>query len=134
MRIKNWENFQHYKTGRGAPPWIKLYRDLLNDKEWHLLDANAAKFLVSVWILAAEYDGTLPDIETIAFRLRCDSKVIAKHIKACSHWIISDNENMLATCYQSATPVTETETETEKEERQRHILVVFDYWKTVMGS
>ena len=115
MRIKNWENFQHYKSGRGAPPWIKLYRGLLNDKEWHLLDASAAKFLVSVWILAAEYDGMLPDIETIAFRLRCDSKVIAKHIKACSHWIIADSDAMLATCYQSATPETETETYTETE-------------------
>ena len=134
MRVKNWENFQHYKTGRGAPPWIKLYRGLLNDKEWFSLEPAAAKFLISVWILAAETDGELPDMDTIAFRLRCDSKMIAKHIKACSHWIIDDSNDMLATCYQDATPETETETETDKRQRQRHILVVFDYWKSTMNT
>lgn len=114
LTIKNWDKFQHYKSGRGAPPWIKLHRCLLNDKEWHSLDSGAAKFLISVWMLAAEYDGKLPDIETLAFRLRCDSNLIAKYLHLCSHWIISDASEMLASCYQVATPDTETETETEK--------------------
>lgn len=109
LRIKNWESFQHYKTGRGAPPWIKLYRGLLNDKEWFSLDPVSAKLLVSVWVLVAETDGFLPDSDTLAFRLRTDSKTIAKFISDCSHWIISDDSDLLANCYQVATPETETD-------------------------
>ena len=29
MRIKNWNRFQHFKDRK--PPWIKLYRDILDD-------------------------------------------------------------------------------------------------------
>lgn len=112
--IRNWSEFQHYQTGRGAPPWIKLYRKLLNDKEWFSLPADAAKTLVNLWLLAAETNGQLPDIETIAFRLRIDSKLLAKHLSLCSHWISDDASNVLAECKQFATPDTETDTETEK--------------------
>lgn len=110
-KIKNWDKFQHYKSGRGAPPWIKLYRELLNDKEWFALDPVAAKFMVSLWILCAETDGELPDSETLAFRLRLDSKTVENCISLCSHWIISDASNVLAGRYQLATPETETETD-----------------------
>lgn len=104
IRIKNWEKFQHYQTGRGTPPWVKLYRDLLNDKEWFKLDGDCSKFLINCWLIAAENNGNLPDIETIAWRLRLDSKLIAKMLSACQHWIISDASTMLADCYQVATP------------------------------
>jgi hypothetical protein len=114
-RIKDWTKFQHYKTGRGAPPWIKLYRDLLNDRDWFLLEPEAAKFLISCWLIAAENDGVLPDSETLAFRLRLASKETIKLLNLCNHWIIKDDSSVLADCYQVATPYTETETETEKE-------------------
>ena len=35
LRIKNWAEFQHYRTRR--PPWIKLHRGLLDDYAWHCL-------------------------------------------------------------------------------------------------
>ena len=35
-RIKGWVKFQHFKDRR--PPWIKLYRDILEDPDWHDLD------------------------------------------------------------------------------------------------
>lgn len=118
FQIKNWSQFQHYKSGRGAPPWIKLYRDLLNDPEWFDLPADAAKFLVSCWILAAETDGILPASKTIAFRLRLDSKQVDKFLSLCNHWIIQDASNMLARRYQVATPETETETDTDTEKEK----------------
>ena len=114
-QIKNWSQFQHYKSGRGAPPWIKLYRDLLNDPEWFDLPPEAAKFLVSCWILAAETDGVLPASKTIAFRLRLDSKQVDKFLSLCNHWIIQDASTLLARRYQVAIPETETETETDRE-------------------
>ena len=114
LSIKNWTKFQHYQTGRGAPPWIKLYRDLLNDRNWHLLEPEAAKFLVSCWLIASENEGNLPNIETLAFRLRLASKEVVKLISLCNNWIISDDSNVLAERYQHATPETETDTETDK--------------------
>lgn len=113
LRIKNWEKFQHYQHGRGAPPWVKIYRGLLNDKDWFALPGDAAKTLINLWLLAAEHEGELPDSDTLAFRLRLDSKVLAQHLIACSGWLIDDDSTLLATCYQLATPETETETETE---------------------
>lgn len=115
--IKDWHKFQHYKTGRGAPPWIKLYRDLLNDRDWFLLEPDAAKFLVSCWIIAAEKDGVLPDSDMLAFRLRLASKETVRLLNLCKHWILSDASDLLANCYQLATP--ETETETEKKESKK---------------
>jgi hypothetical protein len=116
-RIKNWDKFQHYKTGRGAPPWIKLYRDLLNDRHWFALEPEAAKFLVSCWLIAAENDGALPDSDTLAFRLRLASKKVVELLTLCNHWIIQDASTMLAERYQVAIPETETETETDKRKR-----------------
>jgi len=113
MRIKDWNKFQHYKTGRGAPPWIKLYRDLLNDPAWFELPPDAAKFLISCWLIAAENDGHLPDSKTLAFRYRVASKEIDKLLNLCNHWIISDDSTLLASCYQVAIPEAEAEVETE---------------------
>ncbi len=71
MRIRNWEKFQHFKDRR--PPWIKLYRDILDDFDWFSLDPAAAKTLIMLWLIASEDNnksGELPGIKTICFRLR----------------------------------------------------------------
>jgi len=68
MKIKNWGKFQHFKDRK--PTWIKLYRDLLNDYNWFKLDDKSSKILINIWLIAAEYDGNLPDVSTLSFRLR----------------------------------------------------------------
>jgi hypothetical protein len=143
IRIKNWANFQHYRDRN--PPWIKLHRRLLDDREFFNLDGACVKTLVLLWILAAETtDGHLPAIEDIAFRLRIDSKLLASQISQLNHWIIVDASVMLADClhdasdmHTNAIPETETETETETENRvtraRAHDVVdhEFDtFWKT----
>ena len=46
---------------RGTPPWIKVYRNLLSNPEWvGLTDAEKGQ-LVSIWILAADKGGVVPD-------------------------------------------------------------------------
>ncbi len=135
MKIKNWSKFQHFKDRR--PPWVKLYRDLLDDPDWHELDAEAAKILVSLWLLASEdetQEGNLPDAKRIAFRLRLPVNKVNQALTKLDHWLYHDDINVISERYQVDAPETETETETKTEERQRHIFVVFDYWKTVMGS
>lgn len=84
-RIKGWEQFQHFKDRR--PPWIKLYRDILDDIQWHELPAQSAKILVMLWLIASENDGYLPDTKVLAFRLRCTEKVVIQTVSELSHWI-----------------------------------------------
>jgi hypothetical protein len=114
IRIKNWDEFQHYKDRN--PPWIKLHRRLLNDRQFFSLDGDCVKTLVLLWMLAADTkDGTLPPIEDIAFRLRLDSGLLACQISKLNHWVILDDSDMLADRYHGAIPETETETERESE-------------------
>jgi hypothetical protein len=114
-RVKNWAKFQHFKDRR--PPWIKLYRDILDDMNWHKLEPAAAKALVSLWLIASENDGQLPDVETLAFRLRKSDSEIRAIVISLSHWLEHDDNSVTSTRYQVDAPERETERETEKEEK-----------------
>lgn len=132
IRIKNWSQFQHFKDRR--PPWVKLYRDLLDDMEWHDLDAVAAKSLVMFWLIASETDGVLPEPKKLAFRLRMSEKECLDIISKLSHWLEHDDINAISTRYQVA-PVadvsdhqeTETETETKREKEAPAAFVLPDW-------
>jgi len=132
MRIKNWEKFQHYKDRR--PPWIKLYRDLLDKRDFGLLSGDAAKHLIMLWLIASESDdGELPGIDDLAYRLRITPQKMTKSISELSQWVESDASNTLAPCQQHACSETETETERERETearvRDRSIQEGFDeFW------
>lgn len=111
MRIKGWEKFQHFKDRK--PPWVKLYRDLLDDLEWHELDPKAAKVLVSLWLIASEGDGYLPEPKKLAFRLRMTESAVIDCCSKLSHWLEQDDAMLISTGYQVDRPETETETETD---------------------
>lgn len=127
-RVKNWEQFQHFKDR--SPPWIKLYRTVLDDPQWHKLDDGSAKILVMLWLLASENHGNLPNVETIAFRLRKDEKEVIRALSNLSHWMEGVDINVISERYQeastesqknSATEVSvyqERETEVEKEREE----------------
>lgn len=113
MKIKNWSQFQHFKDRR--PPWIKLYRDILDDIEWHELDPKSAKVLVMLWLIASENDGCLPDAKRLAFRLRMTEKDTEASLSKLSHWLEQDDIAVISGRYQGDLPETERETETETE-------------------
>lgn len=113
MKIKDWNKFQHFKDRK--PPWIKLYRDLLDDVEWHELDPKAAKVMVMLWLIASEDFGELPSIKKLAFRLRMSEKDVESHCSKLSHWLICDDINAISEQYRCDAPETEGETETKKE-------------------
>jgi hypothetical protein len=96
MHIKNWHDFQHYKHRN--PPWIKLHRTLLNDRQWHELDAPAAKCLITLWLIAAERDGELPPLKDLAFRCRMSESSMKSIVSKLEHWIVQDASNVLADC------------------------------------
>lgn len=115
-RIKGWSSFQHFKDRK--PPWIKLYRELLDDVEWHELDPKAAKLLVMLWLIASENDGILPNDKTLSFRLRISTSELKSLISKLSHWLVQDDINLISERYQDDSLETETEGETEKRKRQ----------------
>jgi hypothetical protein len=113
MKIKNWSKFQHFKDRK--PPWVKLYRDLLDDIEWHELDSKAAKVLVMLWLIASEDEGSIPPNKQLAFRLRMSENETEVCISKLSHWLEQDDNNVISTRYQDDAPETETETEKKTE-------------------
>lgn len=116
MKIKNWHKFQHFKDRK--PPWIKLYRDILDDVEWHELDAQSAKILVMLWLIASEDDnGCLPSLKSLAFRLRVSETVIKSTVYKLSHWLNHEDIDAISSRYQDDAPETERETETEKRQK-----------------
>lgn len=122
-KIKGWDKFQHFKDRR--PPWIKLYRDILDDPDWHELDGDTAKALVALWLLASEDEeqkGTLPDVRRIAFRLRISEKQAKQTLTKLSHWLIQDDISVISGRYHDDAPERageETEGETYKPEAEK---------------
>jgi len=116
LQPKNWAVFQHYKDR--CPPWIKLHRDLLNDRSYMRLPIASKALAPMLWLLASEskdgvFDGSLDEL---VFRLHITKKEYQDGIKP-----LIDNDffilvsGVLAERKQSAIPETEGETEKEKE-------------------
>jgi len=116
MRIKNWSQFQHFRDR--CPPWIKLYRELLDDPDWHKLDGELAKTLVMLWLVASEdcgKEGRLPEIRRLAFRLRMDEQKLRVHIQRLDHWLIQDDIETISDRYHDDAPEAEAKGEEETE-------------------
>ncbi len=110
LTVKNWSRHQHYKDRR--PPWIKLHRDVMNDMQFMELTMDQRGLLMSLWILAAEADGQLPDdAKTLSWRLRVQNVDVEPLVRAGFLIRVADASNL--------PPVACLETETEAEERQR---------------
>lgn len=119
MKIKNWERFQHYKDRN--PPWIKLYHDLLDDREFFALSPPAARLLILLWLLASEdksMQGILPNVEDIAFRLRMAEKTVQSIISELNHWVEIDASAALAERKRLATSETENRVRDQRPETE----------------
>jgi hypothetical protein len=69
LTIRKWDEWQSYRKDRGRPPWIKLHRCLLRNPEWISLSDVHRAHLVSIWMLAADKDGRVPDDPKMIQRL-----------------------------------------------------------------
>ncbi len=131
MRLtpKNWQTFQHYKDR--CPPWIKLHRDLLNDRRYMCLPTASKALAPLLWLLASETKEGIfnASYEELEFRLRMPLKEIKTGLEALIGVgffivVVADASNVLAGCLQGAIPETETETETEQTSQQSFV----DFW------
>lgn len=118
LKPKNWQDFQHYKDR--CPPWIKLHRDLLNNKDFMRLPVASKALAPLFWLLASEskslhgeFDASDDELE---FRLRMPVKEIQTGRKPLidnGFFVVASG--VLAECLQVATPEERRgETETEK--------------------
>ena len=75
MKVSNWDKWQSFRKDRGAPPWIKIHRNLMSNEQWvELSDAEKGQ-LVSIWMLAADKDGVIPDSDKMIQKMAMlDSK------------------------------------------------------------
>jgi hypothetical protein len=72
--VKNFEKFQHYKDR--APPWIKLYNELLDDYDFSCLQDASKLHLILIWLLASRSENKLPyDSEWVSRRISANSPV-----------------------------------------------------------
>jgi hypothetical protein len=115
LQPKNWSAFQHYKDR--CPPWIKLHRDLLNDREFMRLPIASKALAPLLWLLASETkDGTFDgSVDELVFRLHITSKEYEDGVKPLIHkgfFIVASG--VLADSKQDAIPETEREAEKEK--------------------
>lgn len=111
-RIRKWREFQYFKDRK--PPWIRLYRELLNNKNWAMLTGEEAKVLVGMWLLASEdrtQEGILPELEEVAFRLRMSCDKLSQIVTKLTKWV----EPLVTTCHSETETEAEAETETETE-------------------
>jgi hypothetical protein len=111
---KNWKAFQHYNDR--CPPWIKLHRDLLNDRAFMSLPVASKALAPLMWLLASESkDGSFDaSSEELAFRLRLSLGEVEAGLKPLiNSGFFVDASTMLAPCLQVAIPEREAEGETE---------------------
>jgi hypothetical protein len=116
LQVKNWARFQHYKHRK--PPWIRLYRDLLDSLDFHSLPLASRALAPLIWLLASDtVEGRIEYIpEQIAFRLRTTVKDLEEALKPLiDKGFLSLASNTLASRVQHATPEGETERESETE-------------------
>ena len=122
IKIKNWSKFQHFKDRR--PPWIKLHREILDQRDINMISDCSFRVLVGLWMLASEDEtmsGALPSIDDIAFRLRKDKSIIIKCLEELKDFFIVDDIKLISSCHHLDVPETETETEKKKETKEKKL-------------
>lgn len=128
LKTKNWKEFQHYKDR--CPPWIKLHRNILNDRKYMCLPTASKALAPLLWLLACEskdgsFDGSVSELE---WRLRMPKKEIEFGLEALleAGFFISDSSDastVLADRLHGATP------EERRKETEQSVLQAFDiFW------
>ncbi len=119
LQPKNWAVFQHYKDR--SPPWIKLHRDLLINRDFICLPLASKALAPLLWLLASESKDGIFDacFEELQFRLHISRKEYEEGVKPLidkGFFVVASG--VLADCLQVAIPETEGEREKETETKR----------------
>lgn len=132
LTIARWDEWQTYRKDRGTPPWIKVHRNLFSNPEWSALSDSEKGQLISIWILAADKNGSIPTDGSIIQKL-CMLDTLPNINKFIELGFIEPScqpcdYHVATTCQQSDAPETETETDISSSSIEPD---VFDFfWKT----
>ena len=114
MRVRNWEQFQHYKDR--CPPWIKLHFELLTSRDWVMLDDASRVLAIACMLIASRYEGKIPEdpayVQRVAY---LHKKPNFKPLIDCGFLELDGGASGCKQMLADARPETETETETETE-------------------
>ncbi|RWO68952.1 MAG: hypothetical protein EOS17_16790 [Mesorhizobium sp.] len=58
-KVKNWEQFQHYRDRN--PPWIKLHFAILASEDWVMLDDASRVLMFACMLVASKNEGMVPN-------------------------------------------------------------------------
>lgn len=114
LQPKNWAVFQHYKDR--SPPWIKLHRDLLINRDFICLPLASKALAPLLWLLASESKDGIFDasFEELQFRLHVSRQEYDDGMKPLiDKGFFSIASGVLAESKHDAIPETETEIEAE---------------------
>lgn len=116
ISIKNWNKFQHFKDRK--PPWIKLHRDILEQRDISAISDRSFRVLIGLWLLASEdvdMKGGLPSVDDMVFRLRIDKCIIIKALDELKPFLILDDISAISEGYQVDSLEEEGEVEVEED-------------------
>ena len=123
LKPNNWDKFQHYRNRR--PPWIKLHRELLDDRKYARLPLASKALAPLLWLLASEQQDGIFDgsTEELTFRLRLSAEEVEEGKSALiSAGFFVHASKSLASRLQRATPEREGEGEPEVESLPERIV------------
>src|SRR4030042_687354 len=127
LKIKNWDRWQSYRKDRGQPPWIKIHRRLMRNPEWVSLSDSERGQLTSIWLLAADHDGSIPaDSDTVkklcfmSDELNINKLIDLGFIESpCGHSGCQDDVKMTPGCSQDVTPKAEAKADKNRIEADK---------------
>lgn len=117
IRPRNWRDFQHYKNRH--PPWIRLHRSLLDNRDFHCLPVASRALAPMLWLLASEsVDGEIDaTTQNLSFRLRMSEKEINAAVRPLIDGkffeVVQDASGVLAEGLRDADSEAEAEAERE---------------------
>jgi len=113
LSIKNFEKYQHFK--KANPPWIKLYRSTLNDREFIQLPTHCKYIYLGLLILASEgCNKVFNDPSWISHRLAIKVSELDLKPLYSSGFLIASESTVYRETISQRRDREETETETEK--------------------
>lgn len=127
ITICKWDDFQHYKDR--TPPWIKLHRKLLTNREWRAIDGFSGRLLVELWLLASDKDhgpDGCVDLSTpdLAWTLRYDASEEGEIDRAlqvlAEHGFVALRVNSASAAHTNARAEVEVETERDRERSRNY--------------
>ena len=136
MKITGWDRWQSYRSDRGAPPWIKVHRNLMSNPEWAVLSDAEKGQIVSIWIVAADKSGSISGDSRILQKIcQLDKQPNISKFKDLG-FIERDAPQLDANLTpdgRQLDPPDKIRGETEERQRRvEEITIIFAYWKIVM--